>query len=174
MAASVDHAGRFCQISHDERTLLLSKRRPVVLLQKEPGQCLPESFSPGNSRLGVMLPYTPLHFLLFYHPRGNESVVAGPHFEALVMTSGNLSEEPIVRDNDEAIEKLSGIVDGFLLHNRDIFMRVDDSVIRLRNAPTNPGQAPCGVRNNRSPIVSIDSRDAGHEQQQRDRLDIRP
>jgi hydrogenase maturation protein HypF len=146
MAPTVEHAKRLCTVSGDERALLLSKRRPVVLLQKEPRQCLSEAVSPGNNRLGVMLPYTPLHFLLFYQPLENHLAVSGPHFEALVMTSGNLSEEPIVRDNDEAIEKLSGIVDGFLLHNRDIFMRVDDSVVR--SAPTDPGQAPCGVRNN--------------------------
>jgi hydrogenase maturation protein HypF len=134
MAASVDHAGRFCKISEVERTLLLSKRRPVVLLQKETGQWLSEAVSPANNHLGVMLPYTPLHFLLFYQPLGGETVVNDPHFEALVMTSGNLSEEPIVRDNDEAVEKLSGIVDGFLLHNRDIFMRVDDSVVRVQSS----------------------------------------
>jgi hydrogenase maturation protein HypF len=150
MAPTVEHAGRFCRISADERSLLLSKRRPVVLLQKKPGQCLSEAASPGNSRLGVMLPYTPLHFLLFYHPLGSGLSATEPHFDALVMTSGNLSEEPIVRDNDEAVEKLSGIVDGFLLHNRDIFMRVDDSIVRMRNSE-------CGMRNKEGIEKSTDA-----------------
>ncbi len=75
-----------------------------------------------------MLPYTPLHHLLFTYPIASGNPVGKSHFRALVMTSGNLSEEPIVRDNDEAVKKLSGMVDGFLFHDRDIFMRVDDSV----------------------------------------------
>ncbi len=87
-----------------------------------------------------MLPYTPLHHLLFTYPITAGNPAGQSHFKALVMTSGNLSEEPIVRDNDEAVKKLSGMVDGFLFHDRDIFMRVDDSVVRLRNAD-------CGLRN---------------------------
>ena len=78
-----------------------------------------------------MLPYTPLHYLLFHHPLGQERRAQHPHFQALVMTSGNISEEPIVSDNDEAMKKLAHIVDGFLLHDRDIFMRVDDSVYQF-------------------------------------------
>ncbi|OHE59299.1 MAG: hypothetical protein A2Z47_07990 [Thermodesulfovibrio sp. RBG_19FT_COMBO_42_12] len=82
-----------------------------------------------------MLPYTPLHYLLFYFPL-NSSFIPHPssftsNFDALIMTSGNLSEEPIVTNNEEAVSKLSGIADGFLIHNRDIFMRVDDSVVRV-------------------------------------------
>jgi hydrogenase maturation protein HypF len=80
-----------------------------------------------------MLPYTPLHYLLFSHPLDGNEERMDPHFIALVMTSGNVSEEPIVQDNGEAIDKLSGMVDGFLLHNRDIFMRVDDSVMRVQS-----------------------------------------
>ena len=76
--------------------------------------------APDNRTLGVMLPYTPLHYLLF----------EGAPYDALVMTSGNLSEEPIVVSNGEALARLGGVADWFLLHNRDIYMRVDDSVVR--------------------------------------------
>ncbi len=132
MAPSLESAMHFCTISEAEERLLQSIRRPVVLMAKSPGSHLSESVSPNNRFVGVMLPYTPLHYLLFYHPLP-DCIGKEPHFSALVMTSGNLAEEPIVRDNDEAIKKLSDIVDGFLLHNRDIFMRVDDSVLRVRS-----------------------------------------
>jgi hydrogenase maturation protein HypF len=118
-------------ISDEERTALLSNRRPIVLLRKKGFDALAAAVSPNNNYIGCMLPYTPLHNLLFTHPRDSAAHSKEPHFKALVMTSGNLSEEPIVRDNDEAIQKLSPIVDGFLLHDRDIFMRVDDSVVRV-------------------------------------------
>jgi hydrogenase maturation protein HypF len=139
MAPTIDAAEQFSVIAETEKNILRSSRRPVVLLAKRPGNLLPEAVSPGNRNLGVMLPYTPLHYLLFYHPLDEQPIRTQPHFTALVMTSGNLSEEPIVRDNDEAIRKLSQLADGFLLHNRDIFMRVDDSVIRVRSEE-------CGVR----------------------------
>lgn len=128
MGPDVDAIERYCEVSDKERGLLLSNRRPVVLLNKKRASALSEAVSPNNKYLGVMLPYTPLHYLLFFAD-GN----ANPNFQALVMTSGNLSEEPIVRDNNEAVVKLSALVDGFLLHNRDIFMRVDDSVVRVLN-----------------------------------------
>jgi len=131
MSSSIEDIGRYCEISPEERDLLTSVRRPVVLLQKKAGSNLSEAVSPNNRYVGVMLPYTPLHQLLFSQPIALGSIVTQSHFNALVMTSGNLSEEPIVRDNNEAVKKLSGMVDGFLFHNRDIFMRVDDSVIRI-------------------------------------------
>jgi hydrogenase maturation protein HypF len=137
MAPNIDAAERCCMISDAERGLLSSNRRPVVLLEKKSDH-LSESVSPNNKYIGCMLPYTPVHYLLFFHSREKNEKEATPHFVALVMTSGNLSEEPIVRDNDEAIKKLSGIVDGFLIHNRDIFMRVDDSVVRVTGDP--PGE----------------------------------
>ncbi len=130
MAPNVEAAGRFCVISDAERGLLSSNKRPVVLLQKKADH-LSHAVSPNNKYIGCMLPYTPLHYLLFFHTLQMSENGKIPHFLALVMTSGNLSEEPIVRDNDEAVDKLSGIVDGFLFHNRDIFMRVDDSVVRV-------------------------------------------
>lgn len=127
---------RFCTVSEEEAKLLTSRRRPIVLLmKKEARSVLPEAVSPHNRYLGFMLPYTPLHYLLFHQPLGDrrEGIDSErePHFSALVMTSGNLSEEPIVKDNEEAREKLHDVVDAFLLHNRDIFMRVDDSVVRV-------------------------------------------
>jgi len=134
MSPDVRNIEGFCFVSDGERELLQSNRRPIVLLRKKNDDALSGSVSPNNNYLGCMLPYTPLHYLLFHHPLESGGVLNGPHFKALVMTSGNLSEEPIVRDNDEAMQKLAHIVDGFLVHDRDIFMRVDDSVIRLRNA----------------------------------------
>jgi len=125
---------RFCTVSEEEAKLLSSRRRPIVLLRKKETASLPDAVSPHNRYVGFMLPYTPLHYLLFHQPLGdNKDGIHGGgegNFSALVMTSGNLSEEPIVKDNEEACEKLQDIVDAFLLHNRDIFMRVDDSVVR--------------------------------------------
>ena len=139
MAPDMEAIERYCEVSEEEKKLLVSNKRPIVLLRKKRGaDCtvsLPEALAPNNQHLGFMLPYTPLHYLLFFYPlsplpregRGGEE---STHFSALVMTSGNLSEEPIVIDNDEAISKLSDIADAFLVHNRDIFMRADDSVVR--------------------------------------------
>jgi hydrogenase maturation protein HypF len=106
-----------------------------VLLRKKVATSLTEAIAPKNRYFGFMLPYTPLHYLLFYH-RSTGAASGEPHFRTLVATSGNLSEEPIVTDNDEAIERLSGIADAFLIHNRDIFMRVDDTVVRVSDGKT--------------------------------------
>jgi hydrogenase maturation protein HypF len=91
---------------------------------------LPDGIAPRNPELGVMLPYTPLHHLLF---SGAEIAKTGQEAcpTALVMTSGNLSEEPIVVENHDALERLGGVADWFLVHNRDIHMRADDSVVRM-------------------------------------------
>ncbi len=126
MAPDIETIKKFCIVNKQEETVLISNKRPIVLLKKA-GNILPEAISPNNPYIGFMLPYTPLHYLLFYYPL---SPVL-PNFDALVMTSGNISEEPIVIDNEEAISKLSNIADAFLIHNRDIFMRVDDSVLRV-------------------------------------------
>ncbi len=141
MALDVERIGNFCVVSEDERKVLMSNRRPIVLLRKKGNDVLAAAVSPNNNYIGCMLPYTPLHYLLFHHPSTSSAQCREPHFKALVMTSGNLSEEPIVRDNDEAIRKLSGIVDGFLLHDRDIFMRVDDSVVRLSSLVPRPSSS---------------------------------
>ena len=107
-----------CFVSDAERDVLTSPAAPIVLLRCRPGRSLSHA-APGLCEIGVMLPYTPLHHLLF------ESTL-----RVLVMTSGNFSEEPIIAANDQALEKLSPVCDLLLLHNREVFMRVDDSVTR--------------------------------------------
>ena len=114
----VDH---FCDANDAARKLLLSPERPIVLLPRKPDSGLADSLAPRNRFLGVFLPYTALHHLLF----------SSGKFDALVMTSGNLSEEPIAIDNHEAVRRLQGVADAYIVHNRDILRRCDDSVVRL-------------------------------------------
>src|SRR6202034_979897 len=109
----------------EDETSLLSPRRPIVILPRRAEARLASGIAPGDNTLGIMLPYTPLHYLLFSDSPEMES-----EWPALVMTSGNLSEEPIVVSNQEAMLQLGGVAHWFLLHNRDIFTRVDDSVTR--------------------------------------------
>ena len=108
-------ARRICELDADEERVLTGFRRPIVLLKKRGGAEL--GHVSENGYVGVMLPYTPLHYLLF----GND-------IDMLIMTSANLSDTPIMYKNNEALEKLRGIADGFLLHDRDIQTRCDDSL----------------------------------------------
>jgi hydrogenase maturation protein HypF len=155
MAPDIRTIEKFCHISDEEKKLLLSEKRPIVLLGKKEDCLLPESVSPNNGFIGFMLPYTPLHHLLFDNSSEN---IAGLHFDALVMTSGNITEEPLVIDNEEALLKLSGLADAFLLHNRGIFMRVDDSVMKVRK--DSDAAVPSFIRRSRGyvpePIVFKD------------------
>jgi hydrogenase maturation protein HypF len=121
MVPDVDAAQRFCEVDHAARQLLLSSQRPIVLLRRREDTSIADEVAPFNRYLGVFLPYTPLHHLLF----------DGGGFEALVMTSANLSEEPICIANDEAVRRLHRLADCFLVHNRDILLRCDDSVARV-------------------------------------------
>ena len=117
MMPDTDRVREYCSLTPDEEALLSGPRRPILLLKRRyDGRELPEAVAPGNSRLGVMLPYTPLHHLLL------------ERWPALVMTSGNISDEPIVYRDEEAVEKLAGLADFFLTHDRPIFRRCDDSV----------------------------------------------
>ncbi|PYV23511.1 MAG: carbamoyltransferase HypF, partial [Acidobacteria bacterium] len=120
MVASLDVARELCAVTPLEEALLQGPERSVVLLERRPGCPIPEEVAPSNRTLGLFLPYTPLHHVLFAR--------LGPR--PLVMTSGNLSEEPIAIDNQEAVDRLGRLADFFLVHNRDILRRADDSVIR--------------------------------------------
>jgi hydrogenase maturation protein HypF len=126
MARDVPAVKTICAVSSDDEVALLSVRRPIAVLPRLPGTLVSGEVAPGNDTLGVMLPYTPLHYLLF-----GDSPETASEFTALVMTSGNMSEEPIVTSNAEAMQQLGGVADWFLLHNRDIWTRVDDSVVRI-------------------------------------------
>ena len=119
MAADPASIRPFAEMTDDEERLLTAIQRPIVLLAKNEPNTISEAVSPRNRYFGVMLPYTPLHYLLL-----------AQGFTALVMTSGNLSEEPIAIDNQDAFERLTGIADYFLIHDRDIYLRSDDSIIR--------------------------------------------
>ena len=120
MVAGPEQAERLCFVAAADRDALLSPERPIVILERRPDATVSETVAPGNRTLGVMLPNTPLHELLF-----NEE---SPR--VLVMTSGNISEEPIVTDNESARKRLAAVADAFLFHDRDIYVRVDDSVVR--------------------------------------------
>jgi hydrogenase maturation protein HypF len=117
MMSSMGEIRKHCWVSPAEETLLTSSASPIVLLRWRESSTVVDSVAPNNRYLGIMLPYTPLHHLLLRE-------VGRP----LVMTSGNLSEEPIAKDNDEAMRRLSTLADDFLFHDRDIYARYDDSV----------------------------------------------
>lgn len=121
MVSDESAAELLCEIDDRERELLISPRRPIVLLRKRKPLAIAEEIAPGNPWLGVMLPYTPLHHLLLRAMNGTP----------VVMTSGNRTDEPIAYRDEEAREKLSGIADHYLSHNRAIQVRCDDSVTRI-------------------------------------------
>jgi len=121
MAANLEKVKTFAAFSPEEQKVLNGRTKPIVLLRKLLPFSLAENVAPVNIFIGVMLPYTPIHYLLFHHF----------DFQALVMTSGNLSGSPVVKDNDDALAKLADIADYFLLHNRPIITQADDSVIRM-------------------------------------------
>lgn len=123
MARDIETVKKYCLLTREEERLLLSHARPIVLLEKNPdGVYLPTEIAPDTSRLGIMLTYTPLHHIL---------MAEGP--ELLIMTSANLSEEPLCYRDDEAMETLRGIADAFLTHNREIARPCDDSVVSVVN-----------------------------------------
>jgi len=149
MVPDIETARRLCQVNDAEAALLQSRRRPIVLLNSHASNPVAPGVAPAYNTLGVMLPYTPLHHLLLHAFAAIEpgrplltdrltegrsaSFVAGLDLgrAVLVMTSGNLSEEPIAYQDEDAWERLASIADGMLAHNRDIHMRCDDPVLRI-------------------------------------------
>lgn len=122
MIPSLEEAKKYCEISHAEEKLLLSPEAPIVLLRKKnrpAGTGLAAAVAPGNPSLGLFVPYTPLHYLLMRQFNG-----------PCVMTSGNATDEPMVTDEDAALQRLGEAADYFLMHNRRIVRGVDDSVVR--------------------------------------------
>lgn len=125
MVATMEDMARHCLLSPGERRLLESPECPIVLLRwRHSSSNISTSVAPNLKYIGMMLPYTPLHHLLLKETG-----------QPLVMTSGNLSEEPIAKDNAEALVRLKGIADYFLLHNRGIYSRYDDSVYIVDEVP---------------------------------------
>ncbi len=119
MSYDLEAVRQYARVGPEEEKLLTAIQRPIVLLRKKNPNTISEEVAPKNKYFGAMLPYTPLHYLLLQHG-----------FDALVMTSGNLSEEPIAIDNDDAFNRLAEIADYFLIHNREIYLRSDDSIVR--------------------------------------------
>ena len=141
MAATLETARTLALMSGMEERLLNSPEAPIVIVRKRPNTPLSEPIAPHNGWLGLMLPYAPLHHLLFASPFDSaqgrplnsqlSTLNLQPAFAALVMTSGNISDEPVAFEDDEALRRLSGIADYFLLHDRPIHIRSDDSVMRV-------------------------------------------
>jgi hydrogenase maturation protein HypF len=136
MALNVPSLEPLVEVVGAERRLLESRDRPIVLLQRQHGaeHALP-GIADGLARLGVMLPYTPIHFLLFHEAAGRPAGTAWLGSRQpllLVMTSANVHGDPLVIDDADALEKLAGIADAWLLHDRAIVTRCDDSVVRVR------------------------------------------
>lgn len=155
MFRDLDAVREVCSLSDRESELLLTAARPIVLLRRRedlPAPPIAPSVAPDNKFLGAFLPYTPLHHLLFQNSR----------YAALVLTSGNQSDEPIVTDNEEARERLRNIADYFLFHNRDIYLRCDDSVTRVLRGEPRPIRrargyvpAPIFLRESLPPVLGV-------------------
>lgn len=148
MALNVASLENYAKCDEAERALLESPERPIVLLEKN--SVIPDGelhgVADGMPGFGAMLPYTPLHYLLFHEATGRptgEQWLSEPFPFLLVCTSANPGGEPLVHRNEDAVRRLKGIADGFLTHDRDILIRTDDSVMRVS------GKAPGFIRRSR-------------------------
>ena len=154
MMLDLESVTRHCFLNYAEQELLESRERPIVILKRRPDTLIVPGVTPNQDTLGIMLPYTPLHYLLMTADKVNKQNLTMP---PLVMTSGNLSEEPIATRNEEALERLASLADAFLLHNRDIHIRCDDSVMRVfilslpeeENSPDEPSSHLVPIRRSR-------------------------
>ena len=142
MVRDLETAGCLCELSEHAERILTSTESPIALLRRreKPEISISHAVAPRSRYYGLMLPYTPLHHLLM------------AEFDLLVMTSANLTEEPLCADNDEARRRLEGIADAYLYHDRDIVLRCDDSIVRLD--PVNPEEGPVVVRRARGFVPS--------------------
>ena len=139
MAADMRTIQSICEVDQDEYDLLTGHIKPIVLLQQKTTRSsktksICDDVAPNLDTLGVMLPYTPLHHLLLNQT--DEVLMKEPSPTLLVMTSGNFSEEPIAMSNKDALQQLSPLADAFLLHNRGIHVRCDDSVVKVDHHDT--------------------------------------
>ena len=142
MFANIESVLRYCEVNEAEYDLLMGREKPIVLLKIKSNPVMARSVAPDMDTLGVMLPYTPLHHLLLNQTDPTLAQQAAPL--VLVMTSGNLSEEPIMISNETAQENLAPLADAFLMHNRKIQIRCDDSVVKV------DGHSPIFLRRSRS------------------------
>ncbi len=126
MVPDIEEAKKLCRISKMEKAILESPERPIVLLEKKTESAFNSLLAPDNNYLGIMLCYTPLHYLLF-----SRELSAGKPLRALVMTSANIADEPIEIENAQALKNLRKICDYFLVHNREIHNRCDDSIVQV-------------------------------------------
>jgi len=150
MMRDIGTVRRFCELDAAEEAVLACARKPIVLLKKKGNCAIAGDTAPNNSRLGVMLPYTPMHYLLM---KG---------FDALIMTSANISDRPMIYDDTEAMNRLFDIADAVLTHNRKIYRRMDDSVcmavagkIRMIRRARGYVPEPLKLKKNSSVILAL-------------------
>jgi len=166
MMPDIQTIEKHCVLNYSEVDLLLSRQRPIVILERRADSDIAREIAPGQNTIGVMLPYTPLHYLLFLDYQ-EQQFFSEAHASsilplALVMTSGNLSEEPIATHNQEARHRLFTLADAFLMHNRPIQTRCDDSVMRIFTSRDLPETTPASPEHSSSSEANLLRRSRGY------------